>query len=752
MNLLERLNKYKENRIFNKIRSGNIDEQALIKAFKRSSNKTDFIAKCVSEMNFRLPESLVNAILEVAKSDKQFLMNMPYIGQRNGEIDSLVISKLDANDIVRNPNILELLSFAKRLEILEGVDIELITPEAIKKLIPYQRKQFISSMRIEKVQGAFVDVLEEEDKSDLAKQWINNENISIQRLNEILGQDYLKQMVQNIIREKPENLSQRLVECVPEEDRDNLFVLAKLVYSLQRETDESIKDNIMSIYDTDKYFREYLSFRNQNNINTSDIGTERSVFPISDIMREYNTNAELIKSFFESEQYQDRRMQLLLKYYIQDNKNTSAKVVSVDELIKYPEQALNRQKKITMDGDRTAIVDMITQILTGLSSKELSMYRSMFLENHDIEAVLESTEQDGEKLRNLTIVNEILDLVETMNEEQLQEFATNLSIRNYNELMHGDFSLVEMRENFGDFLAHIKEEYGKEINQSLGYKTKEAETILYKGKNVNIKDIIGEFKILIHRTGRMINPYNGLFSVSLNSEGFYEHIDLQGHEGDLFFVFDSMPEELLFASAGQDLGSDHNSDRLSNFRTAENTILTSEPVMSAYIEFRHTEQAYFAQGFSNNEFVKISPTALATYEKEPNEHTLQIAAQYGLDILRIPDMQTNLNQMLENGIVTPSLVKGFKGDSRRIIDVLSGKSFFTKKEVLALQTLRRKESGQEIQQEIDELLERIPKAKGKEEILSLVDDIKISDLRGISEETRRMYELINNPQSTREKQ
>ena len=169
MNLLERLNKYKENRIFNKIRSGNIDEQALIKAFKRSSNKTDFIAKCVSEMNFRLPESLVNAILEVAKSDKQFLMNMPYIGQRNGEIDSLVISKLDANDIVRNPNILELLSFAKRLEILEGVDIELITPEAIKKLIPYQRKQFISSMRIEKVQGAFVDVLEEEDKSDLAK-------------------------------------------------------------------------------------------------------------------------------------------------------------------------------------------------------------------------------------------------------------------------------------------------------------------------------------------------------------------------------------------------------------------------------------------------------------------------------------------------------------------------------------------------------------------------------------------------------
>ena len=41
--------------------------------------------------------------------------------------------------------------------------------------------------------------------------------------------------------------------------------------------------------------------------------------------------------------------------------------------------------------------------------------------------------------------------------------------------------------------------------------------------------------------------------------------------------------------------------------------------------------------------------------------------------------------------------------------------------------------------------------KIKEERLSLVDDIKISDLRGISEETRRMYELINNPQSTREK-
>ena len=480
--------------------------------------------------------------------------------------------------------------------------------------------------------------------------------------------------------------------------------------------------------------------------------------PLSDIMVEYTTNSELIRTVFDSEEYQYKRTQLFLKYYIQDSEKTSFNIASVEELMNYPKNIFEIQQESIKNGNRAEIINIITQNLTGLSSEQFLQYRNMFLENHDIETLLENTEQYGDKLKNLTIVKELLNLVDTMDEKQLQEFATNISLRNYNELMQGDFSLVSMRESFRDFLSNIEQEYGKEINQSLGYSTKGIDTFEFNGQKVNIHDVNGQFTLLIHMT-RNSTPNNNKHNqtcMSLISEGHYnvaaEEVGVKTDANIGFFIFDNVPPELLYGTANHNMDSNSRGRTYANFMTTDNTILNAEPADNTTTAM-HTEQVYFYQGIDKEgKLIRIKPTALATFEKYPNEHTLQIAAQYGLDILRIPDMQTNLQGMLENGIVTPSLVKGYQGDSSQILDVLSRKSVLTSDEVLALQTLRRKEGSQEIQQQIDALLEKIPKTKGKEEILSLVDDMTMSDLRGISAETRKMYELINNPQIVQEKE
>lgn len=76
MNLFERINKNRENKILRQIRSGNIDEKALIKAFKNTTNKINFIAQCNSALQHKLPEGLTNAIIELAKTNADFLKSV----------------------------------------------------------------------------------------------------------------------------------------------------------------------------------------------------------------------------------------------------------------------------------------------------------------------------------------------------------------------------------------------------------------------------------------------------------------------------------------------------------------------------------------------------------------------------------------------------------------------------------------------------------------------------------------------------
>jgi len=589
---------------------------------------------------------------------------------------------------------------------------------------------------------------------------LDNE-VPIEKLNELFGKEQLEHLIKQIIKEKPESLNDRMLSCVSKENKSEITILAKLTYSLQRESKKEVQSKVTSLYQNDEYFRKYLLFRYENNVNSindNETNPGRSIIPLSDIMLEYTTNVDLIRNVFDSEKYQDKKIQLFLKYYIQDREKTTTNITSIEELMNYPKEVLERQEETIKSGNRDDMIDIIIQNLTGLSAGEYSDYRNKFLENHDIEAILESNEQYGDKLKNLTIIKELLSLAQSMDEKQLQEFATNISLRNYNELIQGDFSLVSMRESFRDFLTSIEQEYGKEINQSLGYSVKNIDTVQFGDKKVNIHDLKGQFTLLIHMTEREHPNHNdNRTCMSLLSEGHYEvAMESKGCKQNpnvCFFIFDNVPPELLYASANHNMSSNSSGRTDSNFMTTDNTILNARPEIDTLSQESFTEQTYYYQGFDkDSKFVRIKPKALATFQETPNEHTLKLAAEYGLDILRIPDMQTNLQYMLNNGIVTPSLIKGFQGDCRQILEVCSKKDILTKSEVLSLQTLRRREESQEIQQQIDNLLKRIPQAKGKDEILSLIDDITLSDLKVISSETRKMYDLINNPQLTQEKE
>ena len=76
MNFFERINQNREDKILRKIRSGNIDERALLKAFRSSNDKINFVAQCNSALQYQLPESLTSAILELAEINTDFLLKI----------------------------------------------------------------------------------------------------------------------------------------------------------------------------------------------------------------------------------------------------------------------------------------------------------------------------------------------------------------------------------------------------------------------------------------------------------------------------------------------------------------------------------------------------------------------------------------------------------------------------------------------------------------------------------------------------
>lgn len=77
--------------------------------------------------------------------------------------------------------------------------------------------------------------------------------------------------------------------------------------------------------------------------------------------------------------------------------------------------------------------------------------------------------------------------------------------------------------------------------------------------------------------------------------------------------------------------------------------------------------------------------------------------------------------------------------------MLQQKSGLTKSEMLALQSLKNREDMQGLLKQIDSLIEKNSQLIDNQDILNLVDDITLSEIQGISVETRKIYESIKNP-------
>ena len=65
--------------------------------------------------------------------------------------------------------------------------------------------------------------------------------------------------------------------------------------------------------------------------------------------------------------------------------------------------------------------------------------------------------------------------------------------------------------------------------------------------------------------------------------------------------------------------------------------------------------------------------------------------------------------------------------------------------MLALQSLKNREDMQGLLKQIDSLIEKNSQLIDNQDILNLVDDITLSEIQGISVETRKIYESIKNP-------
>ena len=750
MNFFERRNQNKEEKIIKDLRRNiHVDEKKIVKAFFKSVNKENFIIQCSSATKYQLPQSLENAIINLALKDRTFLlMTCPliYRNLRNrSALDNLFLS-LETKDFVAFPKILTLLDKEKQFEILNSIELSEITPNVLSNVNVEIRAKFLSQVPIQNISSSLFNTLSNEDRKKFIGEWIKTEDIPIEQIQKIVPQNYINQIIMQITEENFRNLNKVVLRCVSGEEASNFILFGQLMYSINDFVDEE-KQKIITLYKEDSLFRDYILFR-KNNIHEYKTDTNNNKIAINEILEEYLENKELISKVllnnYEDIDNDNKKMKLFLKCYLSENDN-SLKITTIEELMQYPNRKLNMKQNCIKNGNKKEIINIITQTLTGLSNVEYTAYNEMFLKNHDIDVILRGTEDGENKLKYLTVISELLNLVDTMDQEQIQEFALNLCERAYSELISGDGALLEIRNEFGEFLNGIKKEYGKEINQSLGFSIKNTELIEHNGKNINFHTIGGAFKLLVHRTNEMISDYDGFRSFSLNSEGYYERINLVGHQGKITFLFDYVPEELLFASGPQDLGTDHHSDELSNFATTENTILKAKPIIDGHNIFKNTEQAYYAQGFSKKGFIDHKPIGIGIYEGIPDEYTLNIAAQYGLDIIRIPDMQENLQEMLDSGIITTGLVKGFKGNGYQILEVLQQKSGLTKSEMLALQSLKNREDMQGFLKQIDSLIEKNSQLIDNQDILNLVDDITLSEIQGISVETRKIYELIKNP-------
>lgn len=770
MNIFDKIKEKREDNLVKRIELRKATAEQILKGFEKSTNKQYFLSKISWILDEDTKKNLIEEVRKKCKTDKNFFINNCNELCHNiiftDVAKDIIMDLFDTQEIISNTKIFSI--FGRdydKVALLKKVDTKSITPETLSVLSQESRYIYINSIDIKDITQEMLNTINDELKTDLAKKYIMNKAIEPQIINNLFSKKTLLNGIKDIIQEDATLFNNRTFEFIPTENKSEITSLAKMQYVIQNTNDEKIYHPVEEMINNDE-FTKYFAYRQNNfnigenedkNINYRGTANRNTIIEVLSSINEYKNNTELINSFFDSKMVDDKKINLLLRYYITDGEKKE-KLTNITQLLEYPDYILNRQINEISSGKSDICKNIIVKNLTGFSYEEYSQYNHMFLESHDIEDIINANNEGEQKLVNIKIVRQIIDLMETMDEVQLKDFATNIVNRNHNELISGDFSLINLRENYKTFLSNVKSEYGKEFNQNLGYSISNTKRIQVNNNPINVHEISGAFKFLMHMT-KSDEIQHSLYSqgrtcMSFISEGHYEVAtgdECKSDPDTIFFLFDNLPEDLLYASANYNMASNSHGDERSNFMTAENTIQNAEKDIDSTNDSapKFTEQAYFFEGFDKNgKFVKIYPKAIGTFEKEPSKKTLEVASKYGIDVIKIPEMQENLENMLEKGVVTPGLVKGIHGFSDRIVQILSKKETLTKEEKLSLGLLHNKVNDKMLSNKVEELSKK-PVSKGKEDIEELIDDINVSQISNISNETRQMINIINNPEISR---
>ena len=708
------------------------------KAFDRIRDKIGFVKKHPLYL-----ESIEEKVMEILRNnlsivDSDIFLRLSYESKQ--ELQDILYNEVISGKLNPSKEVLDLFSIKdssfslkQKQDILERIDIKSNIQILSSILNDSEMKQIVTSF-----------LLKSDDKDN--NEAIIDENISniILKNHNILSKDSWKSIITELSKVHFEKAQKLLETIVPGEEKSEFVEIMKRQYVYNMFPDTLGKE--LSKISKDDLFDKYRMFRDKNFLKKQHVVAEISVS-----IQEFLNDREIISLVLDSEIPVEEDKLYLLKEYINDRSNdTIPQITSLEDLERYPETIYNRQQVQIQEG-RDGCRDVIVKNLTGFSSIEFENIRQFFLRGHDIDKIFKANNINPEIYKS---IDELIEFMDSLDEQQITEFAQNISKRNYNELTSGKSTLISTRDNFYNRFSNIVSEYGKEFNSELGYSLKEK-------TDDGIKELQGKFTILVSQQSvntdlnEQAKQDNEHICMSVLTEGNY---NVYGLSNAITYVFDEIPENLMIFSSHTNVGSKFNFGdynipqeslmKKSNFGTAENTSLLAGE--NTYDQIHsNTESIYYMSGFDKEgNFIQIKPKAIALFgDEHPSEELMQKAANMGIDIIRIPDMQQNLSYMLENGQVTPSLVKGIEGSYDRVLSILEQKDKLGHEDFTSVKMLKEKVDNPELLTRIESLLQK--REISFEEIGKKVEDVTIGDLKFISKETRDFYTIINNPEIER---
>lgn len=708
------------------------------KAFDRIRDKIGFVKKHPLYL-----ESIEEKVMEILRNnlsivDSDIFLRLSYESKQ--ELQDILYNEVISGKLNPSKEVLDLFSIKdssfslkQKQDILERIDIKSNIQILSSILNDSEMKRIVTSF-----------LLKSDDKDN--NEAIIDENISniILKNHNILSKDSWKSIITELSKVHFEKAQKLLETIVPGEEKSEFVEIMKWQYVYNMFPDTLGKE--LSKISKDDLFDKYRMFRDKNFLKKQHVVAE-----ISGSIQEFLNDREIISLVLDSEIPVEEDKLYLLKEYINDRSNdTIPQITSLEDLERYPETIYNRQQVQIQEG-RDGCRDVIVKNLTGFSSIEFENIRQFFLRGHDIDKIFKANNINPEIYKS---IDELIEFMDSLDEQQITEFAQNISKRNYNELTSGKSTLISTRDNFYNRFSNIVSEYGKEFNSELGYSLKEK-------TDDGIKELQGKFTILVSQQSvntdlnEQAKQDNEHICMSVLTEGNY---NVYGLSNAITYVFDEIPENLMIFSSHTNVGSKFNFGdynipqeslmKKSNFGTAENTSLLAGE--NTYDQIHsNTESIYYMSGFDKEgNFIQIKPKAIALFgDEHPSEELMQKAANMGIDIIRIPDMQQNLSYMLENGQVTPSLVKGIEGSYDRVLSILEQKDKLGHEDFTSVKMLKEKVDNPELLTRIESLLQK--REISFEEIGKKVEDVTIGDLKFISKETRDFYTIINNPEIER---